>query len=40
MDAVAETRRPHRVLVALHAHVAGHAGQAVDVGDPGVTQLD
>src|SRR5207249_9249393 len=39
-DVIAEAGRAHRVLVALHAHVAGHAGQAVDVRDPGMTELD
>src|SRR5262249_24808540 len=40
MDVVAEAGRAHRVLVALHAQAAGHAGQAVDVRDPGVPELD
>jgi hypothetical protein len=40
MDVSAEAGLAHRVLVALHAQPAGHAGQAVDVRDPGVPELD
>src|SRR4029077_17088176 len=39
-DVVAEAGGAYRVLVTLHTQPAGHAGQAVDVRDPGVPELD
>ena len=39
-DALAEAGLAHRVLISLHAQPAGHARQAMDVGDPGVSELD